>query len=238
MTNHRALYRLSGALLIVQGLLIFAPLIVLGGAIGWPGNLSEPASVNLPLMIEQAGAVRLGYLTYLTYSILFWPVSLLTARVAAGNDTLSPGLKIAAGFGLASMAARSIGILRWLAPMPVLARLYTAPDATPELQQAISVVFEGLNAYGGAIGETLGVSLFAALWLVIVSVVFLRRRMLPAWIGVFGLVAALALAINLVELFGVDLGALITATTAVVHLWFLALGVVLLRKAGPPASDY
>ena len=128
------------------------------------------------------------------------------------------------------MIARCIGIVRWLAPMPVLARLYTAPDATPQLQQTIAVVYEGLNAYGGAIGETLGVSLFAALWAAIVSIAFLRSRTLPRWVSIFGLIAALSLAINLVELFGIDLGGLITLTTTLVHLWFLALGIVLLRR--------
>ena len=34
----------------------------------------------------------------------------------------------------------------------------------------------------------------------------------------------------LVELFGIDLGGLITLTTTTVHLWFLALGIVLLRR--------
>jgi hypothetical protein len=231
MNHERSINRTAGILLILQGLLIFVPLIVLGAAINWPANLSEPASVNLPLLIEQASAVRLGYSVYLLYSILFWPVALLTARVAAGSDTLPSSLKIAVGFGLASMIARCIGIVRWLAPMPVLARLYTAPDATPQIQQTITVVFEGINAYGGTIGEALGVSLFAAIWAAIVSIALLRSRTVPRWVGVFGLIAALSLAINLVELFGVDLGALITATTAVVHFWFLALGVVLLRRA-------
>lgn len=224
MTLNRNLNRTTGFLLILEGLLIFVPLIVLGAAIGWPANLSEPASVNLPLVIKQAGSVRLGYVSYLVYSILFWPIALLVARVAAGSDTLSSGLKIAAGFGLASMIAR------WLAPMPVLAKLYTAPDATPQLRQTIDVVYEGLNAYGGTIGETLGVSLFAALWAAIVSIAFLRSRTLPRWVGIFGLIAALSLAINLVELFGIDLGGLITLTTTLVHLWFLALGIVLLRR--------
>ena len=226
--NTRTLNRIAGILLILEGLLIFVPLIVLGAAIGWPANLSEPASVNLPLLIEKASAVRLGYSVYLIYSILFWPVALLTARVAAGSDTLPSDLKIAAGFGVASMIARCIGIVRWLAPMPVLAKLYTAPDATPQLQQTISVVYDGLNAYGGTIGEALGVSLFAMLWLVLVSVAFLRLKNAPGWLGITGLIAVASLAINLVELAGMDLGGLITVTTTLIHLWFLVVGIRLL----------
>lgn len=230
--------RTAGALLVIESLLIFAPLAILGSAINWPASLSEPPAVVLPLIAQQADAVRLGYLIYLAYSVLFWPVALLTARVVAGGDTLPPLLRVAVGFGIASTVARTLGIIRWLVAMPALAAIYNAPGTPEATRAAVEVAYTALNSYAGGVGEVLGVSLFAALWLGGVAVVILRSGALPRWLGAFGLLAAAALLGGLVELFGVDLGALITVTTSLVQLWMLAAGVVLLARREPAPADY
>lgn len=230
--------RTVGALLVIESLLLFAPLAILGAAINWPASLSEPPSVVLPLIAQQADAVRLGYLIYLAYSVLFWPVALLTARVVAGGDTLPPLLRVAVGFGIASMVARTLGIIRWLVAMPALAAIYNASDTPEATRAAVSVAYLALNNYAGGVGEVLGVSLFAALWLGCVAVVILRSGALPRWLGAFGLLAAAALLGGLVELFGVDLGALITVTTALVQLWMLAAGAVLLARRATAPTDH
>jgi Domain of unknown function (DUF4386) len=222
--------RAAGALLITQALLLFVPLAILGTAIGWPASLSEPPSVVLPLIQEQAGAVQIGYLIYLAFSILFWPVALLTARAVAGGDTTPTLLRVAIGFGIASAVARTLGIIRWLVAMPALARAYTDPAASAETRATIEVIYRTLNDYAGSIGEVLGVSLFAALWLACVSASILRSRTLPRWVGVSGLVAAAALACGLIELVGVDLGALISVTTSGFQIWMLAVGLLLLLR--------
>lgn len=229
------LNRITGILLVVQSLLIFVPLAILGSAINWPASLSEPASVVLPLIVHQAPAVRAGYLVYLAFSILFWPVALLTARVVAGDETLSPLLRLAVGFGIASAVARCLGIIRWLVAMPALATIYNDPGTPAPTRAMVEVVYKALNDYGGSIGEVLGVSLFSALWLICVASAILHKGALARWVGLFGLAAAAALLVALVELFGVDLGALITVTTGVFQVWMLAAGVSLLRQRPPEA---
>ncbi len=72
--------RVAAALLAVQGLLMFVPLTVLGSAIGWPASLGDPAAVALPRLLENEGAVRLGYTVYLAYSVLFLPVAIRTTH--------------------------------------------------------------------------------------------------------------------------------------------------------------
>lgn len=52
--NSRTLTRTTGALLVVQALLLFVPVAILGSAINWPASLSEPPSVVLPLIQAQA----------------------------------------------------------------------------------------------------------------------------------------------------------------------------------------
>lgn len=219
--------RLAGGLSLVQGLLFFIPLLVLGAAIGWPGTLDDPPTVLLPAIAEQATAVRLGYLAYLAYSILFGAA--VIALLPLVEDHLSPtAVRIAAGFAIASVVARCIGIVRWLAPMPALADAYV--DADPGTRTAIETVYLGLNAYGGTIGEALGVGLFAAISLAALGVGLLRSPT-PRVLAVGALVAAAALAVSAADLAGVDLGAFLSVAVTIVQVWFLAIGGWLLVTA-------
>lgn len=230
-TNNRALYRWTAALLIIEGLLIFVPMVILGGAINWPASLDEPASVNLPLILEQANAVRTGYFAYLVYSVLVLPLAVLTARIVAGDQPLSSALQMAVGFGVASAVLRVLGIIRWLIPMPILAEIYTDPTTSQATRDAVAVVYDMLNGYAGSVGEVLGVGFFAALWIASVSVAILQTRALPRWFAAYGFVTAAGLSLGLLEIWGVNLGAFITVTVSLLQFWFLILGGLLLARA-------
>jgi hypothetical protein len=208
---------------------MFPPLIILGAAINWPASLDEPAAVNLPLILEQYPSVMIGYGIYLVYSLLFWPVAYLTGRVIVGDDTHNPLVQIANGFAALSTFARALGIVRWLFAMPVLARLYTAPAVTPELQASLSALYDMLNAYAGGVGELLGVSLFAVIWLVLIAVLILQKAQWPNWLGYFGLAAAGMLSLNLLELVNIDLGPIISLSVATLHFWMLATAFIFFR---------
>ncbi len=169
---------------------MFIPIGVLGSAIDWPKSLGDPAAKMLPILVQNATAVRFGYLVYLGYSILFWVVAMLVIRVLERETSGSSWLRIASGFGIASAIARCLGIIRWLVAMPALATLYTDPSISAATRESIAVVYRALNDYAGSVGEVLGVSLFAALWLAIVSLNILQTGVLPRWLGFFGLVSA------------------------------------------------
>ena len=224
----RALARWAGWLSILQGVLIFVPMIVLGAAINWPETLSDPAAIALPRLLENEDAVRLGYVAYLLYSVLFAVTMIVLLRYAKSRHAIGLGSLIA-GFAIASTVARCIGIVRWLVPAPALAEAWAATSDQTE-RTAIAVVFDSLNSYGGTIGEVLGVSIFAAISLGLLSIAALRTRAFPVWIGVFGLVAALAVLGTAVELFGVDASSFIFFGTTLVQLWFLATGIWLLVR--------
>ena len=218
----------AGWVSITQGLLIFVPTFVLGAAINWPASVDDPAATALPRLLENEGAVRLGYLSYLVYSILFAVTIALLVRYANGKVLGVLGA-IIIGFAAASALARSIGIVRWLAPMPELAQMWEAAG-TDDQRASIAVLYETLNSYGGTIGEMLGVSIFAALAIGALSIGALKTRAYPAWIGVFGLIAAITVLGTAVELMGVDPGLALTIGTTVVQLWFLAVGIWLLTR--------
>jgi hypothetical protein len=151
-------------------------------------------------------------------------------RVVSNSESESIWLRLATGFGIASMIARCLGIIRWLVAMPALAILYMNPATSTQAREVIAVVYRVLNDYAGAIGEVLGVSLFTALWLVILSLTILRTNVLPHWIGFLGLFSATLLAVQLAELFGIDLGAFISVSVGFLQLWFLLTGIVILLR--------
>lgn len=148
--------RIAAIFLIIEFLLIFVPLIILGAAINWPASLDEPAGVNLPLILDQFAAMMTGYSIYLVYSLLFWPMAYLTGQAIVLRDTEDLVFRIATGFAALSTIARALGIVRWLFAMPVLARMYNNPEASELSKESVTIVYEMLNAYAGGIGELLG----------------------------------------------------------------------------------
>jgi len=228
--QERTQVKWAGYTSIVQGLILFIPLIVLGAAINWPESLGDPASVALPRLLENESAVRTGYVFYLIYSIIFLiSISFLTELVLGKNNQLL--IKLIIGFAIASVLARSIGIIRWLVPMYDLANLWKITEDQNQ-KNSISVVFEALNSYGGTIGEVLGVSIFAALSIFFLAVGNYKNKSLPSWFSVFGLVAAIGLILTSLEIVGFDPGdVVITLGTTIVQLWFLFTGFWLVRQS-------
>jgi hypothetical protein len=56
-------------------------MFVLGAAINWPDSLGDPASVDLPRLLENEVAVRIGYFSYLSYSVLFSIIMTLIIKI-------------------------------------------------------------------------------------------------------------------------------------------------------------
>jgi hypothetical protein len=215
-----------GLLLIADALLSFAPVAILGAAIGWPASLDKPAAEQMAAIAAAPQGVTLGYGVYLLYSILVAPVMIgLAARV--GGGLFQPLGATVAAFGALSALARAIGILRWLTVMPLLAGAHAAGDAATRAQ--IALVFDAVHAYGGGIGELLGVSVFMALSVGLLSAAAWVRRQMPAWLCALGLVAAAMLGALSVPAFGGPEFMPVAAAVIMLSLWMLAAGVWLLR---------
>ena len=240
--NTKTLNRTTAVILIIEGLLIFAPMLILGAAINWPDSLNEPADVVLRSIFVEADAVRLGYFSYLIYSVLFFPVIAFSVRVAAANDKSNLFVRMAMGFGAVSALARTIGIIRWLVAMPALAEAYNAPGVSAQTQESIAITYDMLNNFGGSIGEILGVSMFASFAMLMIAIVIFQNKGLPQWTGYFALGSVVALLVPALEIFGVDPGIFLTLSVAVMQFWFLFVGVYLLFSAhrvkatGPAAA--
>jgi hypothetical protein len=220
----------AGYVSLVQALLIIIPTVVLGAAIDWPISLGDPASTMLPRLLDQQASVTAGYIAYLIYSILFLvTMALLSEYVLPDGDHVLK--KIIIALATASALARSIGIIRWLVPMPELARMWaTASDE--QQRYTLTLAYELLNAYGGTIGEVLGVSIIAACSITLLIIGGWRRATIPRWFGVTGLVAAGALLVTSADVVGIDPGPVVPVLgTTAVQGWFLLTGIWLVRRA-------
>ena len=232
----RTLWLVAGIVLLLQGFSIFAPMVVLGGAIQWPDSLDYPPAQMLPLLLEQIDAVRLGYGLYLGYSLLFLVTGVLTIRLASRPGPLGTLGLIALGAVAVSTLARAIGIIRWLTGSTALAEAYSAPGLSADARTAIEATQGAINSWGGAIGEALGVAAFAAIWAICTSLLILRDRQLPAWAGLAGLAAGVLVALPGLELFGIAPPVSIVLSTTGIQLWFMALGLLFLWRGVRRAS--
>ena len=111
-----------GGFLIAEALLSFAPVAVLGSAIGWPASLRKPAAGQLAAIAAAPDAVALGDGLYLLYSVLVAPVMIvLAARAFGGLQRLAVAAVAAFGERVVAVDARrrSVGdALRAPAPAP------------------------------------------------------------------------------------------------------------------------
>src|SRR3982750_2713307 len=217
--------RTTGALFVAGALAFASAATVLSSTFDWPDILREPADVVLPSFV--AGGTSLvwtWFTTAWTYAILVVPILLLPAVLGRRSE---PVLRVATYVGATSVVLALIGFLRWVFVVPPLADAYVAGDATTK--SAVDAAWTAQHQFGGALlGEHLG-QLLAIGWSVTLSVIILRSRVLPRWLGVAGLVVSVLYLTNQGDILATavpgfpvwDLGGLIGSTTW--GLWVAAL---------------
>src|SRR3954452_19672779 len=234
------LRRTTGGLLVAGALAFGGAATALSSTFDWPDILREPADVVLPAVV--AGGTSLvwtWFATAWTYAILLIPILLLPMVLGRRSD---PVLRVATYVGATSVVLALIGFLRWVFVVPSLADSYVAGDATEKA--AAAAAWTAQHQFGGALlGEHLG-QLLAIGWSVTVSVIILRSRVLPRWLGAAGLVVSALYLTNQGDILATavpgfpvwDVGGFIGSTSW--GLWVAALGVtLLLRPVRLPSAD-
>jgi len=135
-----------------------------------------------------------------------------------------------AAFALLSALARAIGILRWLTVMPMLATGHAGAATDPAIRQQIEWLFRSLTAYGGGIGEVLGVSLLMAASMATLTIAGALRKSMPLWLAATGALCAGRLsALSLPTLGGPEIVPVAAAVRSL-SLWLIAAAVWVLRR--------
>jgi hypothetical protein len=225
------LRRVTGWLLVIGAVTFAVAATILSSTFNWPDILREPPEVVLPAFV--AGGTSLVWTWFAvawTYAILLVPILLLPAALGRRDD---PVLRAATFVGAASVLLSLIGFLRWVFVVPALAGSYAAGD--PTTQAAVAAAWMAQHQFGGALlGEHLG-QLLAIGWSITVSMLILRSRMLPRWVGWAGLVASALYLFNQGDILATavpgfpvfDLAGFIGSSLWAV--WLIALGVAVLR---------
>lgn len=226
------LRRATGALFAIGAIAFGISASVLSATFDWPDILRENADVVLPAF--SAGGDTLiwtWFATAWTYAILAVPLLLLPRVLGLQND---PALRVATTIGAASVAFSLAGFLRWVFVVPALARSWSEGDAVT--RNAVEAAWLAQHQFGGALlGEHLG-QLLVIGWSVTLSVIIVRSRVLPRWIGIAGLITSALYLLNQGDVMAtaipafpiVDWAGLIGSTGW--GLWVAALGVVLVLR--------
>jgi hypothetical protein len=225
------LRRVTGWLLVIGAVTFAIAATILSSTFNWPDILREPPQVVLPAFV--AGGTSLVWTWFAvawTYAILLVPILLLPAALGRRDD---PVLRAATFVGAASVLLGLIGFLRWVFVVPALAGSYASGD--PTTQAAVAAAWTAQHQFGGALlGEHLG-QLLAIGWSITISVIILRSRMLPRWVGWAGLVASVLYLFNQGDILATavpgfpvfDLAGFLGSSLWAI--WLIALGVAVLR---------
>ena len=186
------LRRITGMLFLIGALSFAAAATLLSATFDWPDILREPADVVLPRFAEGgASLVWTWFATAWTYAILIVPILLLPIALRRRDDA---ALWVASFAGAISVLLALIGFLRWVFVVPPLARLYQEGDAAN--RSALAAAWLAQHQFGGALlGEHLG-QLLGIGWSVTLSIIVLRSRVLPRWLGVLGLIVSVLYLFN------------------------------------------
>lgn len=239
--------KVTGALLIMGAVLVNIPYTFLIMNFDYPDILREPTGEILTRFA--AGGPGLVW-TWLAFAWVGLPILigiLLMPQVldhdAPGDWQFSLG-RVAMYFGAAGAVAQMIGLLRWSFVVPVLARTYTAAQATPATRQAVEAVFQAVHQYGGVVlGEHIGQT-FTILWMVLLSFCLLRDRVLPRWLAWAGFAASSVYVFAQGELLGTAMpGIRYWGQAGLVGSlmwlgWLIVLGVVLIRSTGSIVNEH
>jgi len=231
-TSGIRLRRVTGALFLIGALSFAAAATLLSATFNWPDILREPPDVVLPEFAAGGPSlVWIWFATAWTYAILVVPILLLPSALGRRDDA---ALWVATFAGAISALLALIGFLRWVFVVPSLARLYQEGDAAN--RTAVAAAWLAQHQYGGALlGEHLG-QLLGIAWSVTLSVIVLRSRVLPRWLGVFGLLVSVLYLFNQGDILATalpgfpvfDLAGLVGSTGW--GLWVAALGVTLMLR--------
>ena len=134
---------------------------------------------------------------------------------------------LALQFALVAAVSMMLGLMRWPSMHWHLAQLQAT--ATPDQQQIIATIFDGLNTYlGNYIGEFLG-ELSVSLFFLFSSWALLRSRRPPRWIGLVGVVTAVLGGIGMFRNISDSVAPVAAVNNYLLPLWMIVFGVVLLR---------
>jgi hypothetical protein len=221
----------TAALLIAVPIAFNLAFFELGRAFDYPNILRKEPDEILRRFAAGGSGLILRWEALLLSAMAMLP---LVALLAVGLGASAPLTVASIVVGSAAALVQAIGLVRWPFAVPELARRYVAadgPDAAAT-RGAIKVTFATLHRLlGVGIGEHLGY-LLTGVWTLLVAGSILSTAVLPGWLGLIGILIALALLVGTLEFVGPNeergwafAGTIIPIAYIAWSIWLIALGV-------------
>jgi uncharacterized protein DUF4386 len=228
--SERTSIRAGGWSLIVGSILFMAVFAYLAARFNYPAILDGTAAHVLPDLLATGGTGRAVWTLYAFLPLIWIPAGV--GGYLALRESHPGGMLVALMFALTAALTMMIGLMRWPSVHWSLAQLQTT--ASPEQQQVIASIFDGLNTYlGNFIGEFLG-ELSFSLFFLFSSWALWRSGKTQKWIAGLGLLTAAA---GLIGMFR-NLTPLVAPVAAInnylLPLWMIVFGVILVRYRSTP----
>jgi hypothetical protein len=207
----------------------------LGRAFDYPNILRKEPNEILRRFAAGGSGLVLRWEALLVSALLMLPLAALLAVVLAASPAHTVlSIVVGAVAGL----VQGLGLVRWPYAVPELARRYVAAPDGPDgdsTRRTVETVFATLHRLlGVGIGEHLGY-LFTGLWTLLVAASILSTAVLPAWLGIVGLLIGIALLVGTLEFVGSNerdgwalAGTIVPIAYIAWSVWLIALGVFLL----------
>ncbi|MBD0264821.1 MAG: DUF4386 domain-containing protein [Tolypothrix sp. Co-bin9] len=230
--NRLQLIRTTGILFILLVVLLNIPYALLVKNFEYDDILRQPVDYVLSLFYAGGAALILTWFVFGFAALLLIPASMLLHKVIVNEDT--PYLSAATFMGALSAILQSLGLMRWVFVIPVLAKLYTDSASTTGTREAVIVVYQAVHQYGGVVmGEYLGQTLLAC-WTLGVGLAMLRSPLFKSWVGWLGLMTVPLWLLGQSELLATVIpGMPVLKVTSIGFIswvvWLLVVGISLLR---------
>lgn len=186
--------------------------VILMSVVGDQPNIDASSTEALAYFKDHAGAIQVGAFLFALGALFFiWFLGSLriALRTAEGGEARVTGIVFAGGVAVA--------VLALLLPSGWVAGAAATSNLTAEAAQALFAIF---------VGVFFALELAAAVFVLAVAALVFQTRVLPAWLGWFGLLIAVGLLI-------VPIGWLVLLFLFPV--WLAATSLVLYGRATPAA---
>jgi hypothetical protein len=229
MVARSASVRVGGAALVIAALGFTSVFIFLAVRFDYPGVLDAPAMTALPALLEMGAGGRAVWALYGLLPLLLIPAAVGVS--SALHEQQRALMSTAVLFALVAALTMMLGLLRWPSVQWELANAWAGAGADERV--VLAALFDGLNRYLGTyLGEFVG-ELCLNAFFVLTGVAMWRGATFARWVAMLGIAAGvlgwIAMWRNVTDV----VAPAAALNNAVLPVWLLILGIVLVRLSGP-----
>jgi hypothetical protein len=221
----------AAALLIVVPIAFNVTFTLLARSFSYPDILRQPAGSILTRFSAGGTPLLVQWWAFALTALLMVPLVVLVGSLFVDG----PLRALALAVGLLSALVQTLGLMRWPFVVPLLARRYVDPRATPGQRESTELMFDAVHRYlGVGVGEHLGYLLTGS-WTILTGLLIADSSVMPTWLGWFALPIGVAILIGALEFVGPNESkgwSVAERVTPIAYiawsLWLIACGVALL----------